>query len=82
MDELFGQGAKFVFALESSSFCYLGAHTISAMGVSLPVSAHAGPSAQTPIDTSGNFPACVSTEFAFKHLPQALISHTRRFRPL
>ena len=27
LDELFGQGAKFVFALESSSFCYLGAHT-------------------------------------------------------
>ena len=32
------------------------------MGVLAPVSAHAGPSAQPPIDTSGNFPARVSAE--------------------
>ena len=32
------------------------------MGVLAPVSAHAGPSAQPPIGTSGNFPARVSAE--------------------
>ena len=32
------------------------------MGVLSPVSAHAGHSAQPPIDTSGNFPARVSAE--------------------
>ena len=32
------------------------------MGVLAPVSAHAGPSAQPPIGTSGNFPAHVSAE--------------------
>ena len=32
------------------------------MGVLAPVSAHAGPSAQPPIGTSGNFPAYVSAE--------------------
>ena len=39
------------------------------MGVLAPVSAHAGPSNQPPIDTSGNFPARVSAEsiLAFKH---------------
>ena len=33
------------------------------MGVLAPVSAHAGHSAQTRIDTSGNFPAPVSAEW-------------------
>ena len=32
------------------------------MGVLAPVYAHARPSAQTPIDMSGNFPAHVSAE--------------------
>ena len=32
------------------------------MGVLAPMSAHAGPSAQPPIGTSGNFPARVSAE--------------------
>ncbi len=32
------------------------------MGVLAPVSAHAGPSAQPPIGTSGNFPARISAE--------------------
>ena len=32
------------------------------MGVLAPVSAHAGPSAQPPISTSGNFPKRVSAE--------------------
>ena len=35
---------------------------LAPMGVLAPVSAHAGHSAQTPIDTSGNFPAPVSAE--------------------
>ena len=35
---------------------------LAPMGVSLPGSAHAGPSARTPIGTSGNFPAHVSAE--------------------
>ena len=42
------------------------------MGVLPPVSAHVGHSAQPPIDTSGNFPARVSTESVltkFPHFP-------------
>ena len=42
------------------------------MGVLAPVSAHAGHSAQPPIDTSGNFPARVSAESIspnFPHFP-------------
>ena len=35
---------------------------LAPMGVLAPVSAHAGPSAQPPIGTSGNFPARVSAE--------------------
>ena len=35
---------------------------LAQMGVLTPVSAHTGPSAQTPIDTSGSFPARVSAE--------------------
>ena len=35
---------------------------LAPMGVLAPVSAHAGHSAQPPIDTSGNFPARVSAE--------------------
>ena len=37
---------------------------LAPMGVLAPVSAHAGHSAQTPIDTSGNFPAPVSAEWS------------------
>ena len=36
---------------------------LAPMGVLAPVSAHAGPSAQPPIGTIGNFPARVSAEF-------------------
>ena len=36
--------------------------TLAPMGVLAPGSAHARPSAQPPIDTSGNFPAHVSAE--------------------
>ena len=42
------------------------------MGVLAPVSVHAGPSAQPPIDVSGNFPARVSAELnfpKFSHFP-------------
>ena len=35
---------------------------LAPMGVLAPVSAHAGPSAQPPIGTSGNFPARISAE--------------------
>ena len=35
---------------------------LAPMGVLAPVSAHAGPSAQPPIGTSGNFPARVYAE--------------------
>ena len=38
------------------------------MGVLAPGSAHARPSAQPPIDVSGNFPA----HLTLKHLPQPL----------
>ena len=39
------------------------------MGVLAPVSAHAGHSAQPPIDTSGNFPARVSAESISPNFP-------------
>ena len=39
------------------------------MGVLAPVSAHAGHSAQPPIDASGNFPARVSAESIFSKFP-------------
>ncbi len=39
------------------------------MGVLAPVSAHAGPSAQPPIDVSGNFPAHVSAELPSNIFP-------------
>ena len=39
------------------------------MGVLAPVSAHAGPSAQPPIDTSENFQACVSAESISPNFP-------------
>ena len=46
------------------------------MGVLAPVSAHAGHSAQPPIDTSGNFPARVSAESPsnISHNPSEVIS--------
>ena len=46
------------------------------MGVLAPVSAHAGPSAQPPIGTSGNFPARVSAESPsnISHNPSEVIS--------
>ena len=49
---------------------------LAPMGVLAPVSAHAGPSAQTPIDTSGNFPASVSAESPsnISHNPSEVIS--------
>ncbi len=37
------------------------------MGVLAPMSAHAGHSAQPPIDTSGNFPARMSAESISPH---------------
>ncbi len=42
---------------------------LAPMGVLAPVSAHAGHSAQPPIDTSGNFPARVSAESISPKLP-------------
>ena len=39
------------------------------MGVLAPVSAHAGPSAQPPIDVSGNFSAHVSAESSLNISP-------------
>ena len=44
---------------------------LAPMGVLAPGSAHARPSAQPPIDVSGNFPAPVSAEWpsAFKTVP-------------
>ena len=39
------------------------------MGVLAPVSAHAGPSAQPPIGTIGNFPAQVSAESISPNFP-------------
>ena len=39
------------------------------MGVLTPVSAHAGPSAQPPIGTSGNFPAHMSAESISPNFP-------------
>ena len=46
------------------------------MGVLAPVSAHAGHSAQPPIDTSGNFPARMSAESPsnISHNPSEVIS--------
>ena len=44
------------------------------MGVLVAASAHARPSAHSPIDTSG--------KVAFKHLPQPLRSHIRSFGTL
>ena len=44
------------------------------MGVLAPVSAHAGPSAQPPIGTSGNFPARVSAESPSKKIQEAKVS--------
>ena len=44
------------------------------MGVLAPVSAHAGPSAQPPIGTSGNFPARVSAESPLNISPNPPIS--------
>ena len=42
------------------------------MGVLAPVSVHAGPSAQPPINTSGNFPARVSAELPSNISPNPL----------
>ena len=42
---------------------------LAPMGVLAPVSAHAGPSAQPPIDTSGNFSARVSAESISPNFP-------------
>ena len=42
---------------------------LAPMGVLAPVSAHAGHSAQPPIDTSGNFPARVSAESISPNFP-------------
>ena len=42
---------------------------LALMGVLAPVSAHAGPSAQPPIGTSGIFPACVSAESISPNFP-------------
>ena len=44
-------------------------NSASADGVLAPGSAHAGPSAQPPIATSGNFPACVSAESSSPNFP-------------
>ena len=42
---------------------------LAPMGVLAPLSAHAGPSAQPPIGTSGNFPARVSAESISPNFP-------------
>ena len=42
------------------------------MGVLAPMSAHVGPSAQPPIDVSGNFPAHVSAELPSNISPNLL----------
>ena len=42
---------------------------LAPMGVLAPVSAHAGHSAQRPINTSGNFPARVSAELILPNFP-------------
>ncbi len=39
------------------------------MGVLAPVSAHAGPSAQPPMGTNRNFPACMSAESILPNFP-------------
>ena len=39
------------------------------MGVLAPMSAHVGPSAQPPIDVSGNFPAHMSAESSSNIFP-------------
>ena len=52
------------------------------MVVLAPGSAHARPSAQLPIDTSGNFPAHSVCRVTFKHLPQLLRSHIESFGTL
>ena len=48
---------------------------LAPMGVLAPVSAHAGPSAQPPIGTRGNFSARVSAEsLSISHNPSEVIS--------
>ena len=51
------------------------------MGVLTPVSVHAGPSAQPPIGTSGNFPASVSAELPsnISPNPSKVISEVSEF---
>ena len=43
--------------------------SLAPMGVLAPVSAHAGPSAQPLIDTTGNFPAHMSAEWISPNFP-------------
>ena len=51
-------------------------YPLAPMGVLAPVSAHAGPSGQPSIGTSGNFPAHVSAESPsnISHNPSEVIS--------
>ena len=66
------------FCLENSflSKGYILKFPLAPMGVLAPVSAHAGPSAQSPIGTSGNFPARMSAESPsnISHNPSEVIS--------
>ena len=69
------EGLGKMFEGNSADTC-AGKFPLTPMGVLAPVSAHAGPSAQTPIDTSGNFPARVSAESPsnISHNPSEVIS--------
>ena len=42
---------------------------LTPMGVLVPVSVHAGPSAQRPMNVSGNFPADMSAELPSNNFP-------------
>ena len=58
-----------IFVLLSQGHMDFKKFPLAPMGVHAPVSAHAGPSAQPPIGTSGNFPARVSAESISPNFP-------------
>ena len=62
------EGLGEIFEGYSAERC-AGKIPLVSMGVLAPVSAHAGPSAQPPIDVSGNFPAHVSAELPSNIFP-------------
>ena len=53
----------------NSADTHAGKFPLVPMGVLVPVSVHAGHSAQPPIDASGNFPARVSAESISPNFP-------------